>query len=127
VVHTARFSAFRVLALNHVPAGATVTVICRGAGCRFASRSIHVPTTRLVCGRHHRDCKRKAAPAVADVNLEPFFIGSHLAIGDRTTFEVIQPDAIGEEWTLTTRSNQAQAEVGPMCLAPGSHKPGKGC
>jgi hypothetical protein len=79
-----------------------------------------------VCKPHHKQCKRKRAPALTSINLEPLLANHHLAVRTVLSVAVTKPNTIGSISTFTIRSN-VPPRVTTKCLAPGSNKPGKGC
>jgi hypothetical protein len=122
----ARFTIFQSLTATKVPRGAKISIGCKGGGCPFAHRTVKAPTTRLVCKRGHKQCKRKRAPALTTLNLEGRLAGRHLAVRTVLSVAVTKPNTIGSISTFTIRSN-VPPRVVTKCLAPGSNKPGKGC
>lgn len=122
-----RYTIFDSLTARKVPRGAQLTVTCKGRGCPFKRRVVHPPNTRLVCKRHHKHCKRKPAPTLEDINLEPLIGHRHLLVNARLTLTVTKPDTIGVISVFTIRRLAGPRVTGPTCLAPGSTKPGKGC
>jgi hypothetical protein len=123
----ARYTIFDSLTAKKLPRGAQLTVTCKGRGCPFRRRVVHPPKTRLVCKPHHKQCKRKPALALENINLEPLIGHHHLAVNARLTLTVTQPDTIGVVSVFTIRRLAGPRVTGPTCLAPGSTKPGKGC
>ena len=122
----APFTIFTSLSAAKVPRGAKIDLGCKGRGCPFAHRTVKAPTTKLVCKRGHKHCKRKRAPALQNINLEGPLAGRHLAVNTLLSVAVTKPNTIGLIVTFKVRSNAAPA-VTNKCLAPGSKKPGKGC
>jgi hypothetical protein len=124
------FSAFTVLTeliVAQAPSGAQIAIRCEGHGCTFARHTVGVATTRLVCNRHHKHCKREPAPALNNVDILSPLRGRHLAVGTKLTVSLTKQQMVGEAWTLKIRPARAPLETGPTCLAPGSTKPGRGC
>ena len=95
---------------------------CKGGGCPFAHRTVKAPTTRLVCKRGHKHCKRKRAPALTNINLEPLLAHRHLTVHAVLTLAVTKPNTTGVISTFTVRSER-RPSVTTKCLAPGSNKP----
>jgi hypothetical protein len=124
------FSAFTMLTeliVSQAPSGAQIAIRCEGHGCTFARHTVVVANTRLVCNRHHRHCKRKPAPALNNVDILSPLRGRHLAVGTKLTVSLTKQQMVGEVWTLKIRSARPPLETGPVCLAPGTNKPGRGC
>jgi len=100
------------LTVTHVPANASVTVVCSGKGCPF-----RVATCRLT------RCKRTAG---GTVNLGARFKDRRLAIGARVTVTVTSANTIGRAWVLTARGEKPPADR-VACLAPGSQTRDESC
>jgi hypothetical protein len=122
----ATFTIFTSLTATKVPRGAKIDIRCKGGGCPFAHRTVKAPTTKLVCKRGHKQCKRKRAPALQNINLEGRLAGRHLVVNTVLSVAVTKPNTIGLIATFKTRAS-AGPSVTNKCLAPGSKKPGKGC
>ena len=123
----ARFTVFTSLTATKVPRGANIKVSCKGSGCPFASRTVKAPASRLVCKDGHKHCKRRPAPALTTINLEPLVANRHLAVNTVLTLAATKPNTAGVLATFTIRSNVGPRVSAIKCLAPGSTKPGKGC
>ena len=95
---------------------------CKGGGCPFAHRTVKAPTTRLVCKRGHKHCKRKPAPALTNINLEGSLAGRHLAPKTVVSVAVTKPNTIGLIVTFTTHATAGPSNT-QKCLVPGSSKP----
>ena len=121
------FTVISGLTLVHVPSGARIVLVCKGAACPSGHYAVRVAVTRLVCNRHHKRCKRAPAPPLSNVSLLSPLGGRHLGVGTRLTITVARKQTVGEVWTLTIRAGVAPRETGPACLAPGASKPGRGC
>ena len=117
---------FNVIVALQMPRGSQIAMTCRGGGCPFSRRTVHVASTRLVCKAHHKHCKRKPAPAHTDVGLGGPFSGRHLAAGTRLTFSLTAKNTVGLIYSLLIKAG-APPSSKTQCLAPGSHTPGKGC
>ncbi|MGZ4195538.1 MAG: hypothetical protein ACXVFQ_03910 [Solirubrobacteraceae bacterium] len=121
-----RFTIFTSVTAVKVPRGAKLDIGCKGGGCPFAHRTVKAPTTRLVCKPHHKQCKRKRAPALTSINLGRLLANHHLAVQTVLSVATTKPNTAGVISTFTIRAN-VPPRVVTKCLAPGSHKPGKGC
>jgi hypothetical protein len=118
----ATFTIFTQLTATKVPRGAKVDLRCKGGGCPFAHRTVKAPTTRLVCKRGHKHCKRKRAPALSTLNLEGSLAGRHLAPKTILSVAVTKPNTIGLIVTFTTHATAGPSNT-QKCLVPGSSKP----
>ena len=118
----ATFTVFTELTATKVPRGAKADVRCKGGGCPFAHRTVKAPTTRLVCKRGHKHCKRKPAPALTTLNLEGSLAGRHLAPQTVLSVAVTKPNTIGLIVTFTTHATAGPSNT-QKCLVPGSSKP----
>ncbi|HET7050399.1 MAG TPA: FG-GAP repeat protein, partial [Solirubrobacteraceae bacterium] len=118
----ATFTIFTSLTATKVPRGAKIDLRCKGGGCPFAHRTVKAPTTKLVCKRGHKQCKRKRAPALQNFNLEGSLAGRHLAANTVLSVTVTKPNTIGPVVTFTVRASTGPS-VTQKCLAPGSKKP----
>jgi hypothetical protein len=104
------------LLIKDIPAGATVVVTCKGAGCPF-KRHTHVRTRR--CGT----CKRTRPPARM-VNLAGLFGGAHLQAGVTIAASIVEDGTVGRYLTFVVRDGKLAANR-PRCLAAGATKPHK--
>jgi hypothetical protein len=118
----ATFTIFTQVTATKVPRGAKADVRCKGGGCPFAHRTVKAPTTRLVCKRGHKHCKRKRAPALTTLNLEGSLAGRHLAPKTILSVAVTKPNTIGLIVTFTTHATAGPSNTN-KCLGPGSSKP----
>jgi hypothetical protein len=108
---------------DNVPVAATVRMLCHGAGCPAAARTLKVSTHRA-CS--HRRCGKRHKPGTGSVDLAALFRGRALAPATVVTVEMTERDAIGKAWAFTMR-NGRKPKVTISCLAPGSSVPGQGC
>ncbi|MGZ4214354.1 MAG: FG-GAP repeat protein [Solirubrobacteraceae bacterium] len=116
------FTIFTALTAKKVPRGGQIKISCKGGGCPFAHRTVKAPTTRLVCKRGHKHCKRKRAPALTNINLEPLLAHRQLTPHAVLTLAATKPNTTGVISTFTVRKG-AGPSVASKCLAPGSKKP----
>lgn len=102
------------LVAGHLPAHATIRVLCHGAGCGSASRTIRPDS------RHGRKGR------MTSVDLTGFFRGSNLRVGTVLEVAISERDAIGRGFVFTMRNDRTPSEqVG--CLTPRSLIPNRGC
>jgi FG-GAP repeat len=118
--NSARFKIITALTAKKVRRGAKIKLDCKGRGCPFAHRTVNVPTTRLVCKRHHKHCTRKPAPALQNINLGPLLANRHLAVHTVLTASAFAPNTIRVTSTFKILANGVP--VTTKCLAPGSKK-----
>jgi hypothetical protein len=102
-----RYGLLQRLVVNNVPAGATVTITCRGKGCPFASRRF----TRKRAGK---------VPATK------FFAKRHLALGTVLQVRITQRGAIGRVVTFRLRKRAVPKPL-VQCLPVGSSRPRARC
>ena len=94
------------LVAGHLPAHATIKVLCRGAGCRSTSRTIR--------------------PSRRTMDLTALLHGSNLHVGTVLEVAISERNAIGRGFVFTMRAGRDPSEeVG--CLAPRSLIPNRGC
>jgi hypothetical protein len=117
----AKFTVFTGMTAKRIQRGAKIKIACRGGGCPFAHRTVKVPTTRFACKRGHKQCKRKRAPALQNVNVEPLLANHHLAVKTVLTLAAIKPNTTKVTSTFTIRAG-ADPRVTTKCLAPGAKK-----
>lgn len=119
--YTPSYTQIRELAVNEVPAGATVLVGCHGRGCPFAHRNVVLARMKRCGARTSGMCSTHGG-----FDLTPGFAKRHLAIGTQITVVISRPSWIGKYYAFTV-----QARRGPRiriaCLAPGGTHPGQGC
>jgi hypothetical protein len=111
------------LVAAHVPSRATIRVLCHGAGCRSASRTVR-PSDKPTC--RHKSCRRKRARSETTVNLTRLVRGWNLQAGTVLEVAIVQRDTIGRGFVFTMRSGRLPSEV-IGCLAPRSLLPNQGC
>lgn len=116
-----RFTVFTSMTAKKIRRGAKIKASCKGAGCPFAHRTVNVPTTKLVCKRGHKHCKRKRVAGVTNFDLEPLVANRHLAVGTVLTLAATQPNTTSVTSTFKIRANAAPA-VTTKCRAPGAKK-----
>ena len=104
------------LVITNIPAGATVGVVCKGAGCPF-KRHKNVKTRR--CGScKHRHLKLRM------VDLAPLFAGAQLLPGTTIAVSIVEDGAVGRYLEFVVRDGKLVADRA-VCLAPGATKPRK--
>ncbi len=111
------------LVVNDVPVRATIRVLCRGAGCPAAARTLRVPAGRPC---RAAACHGRRRQGTATMNLTPLFQGRRLPAGTVVTVAMSEPNAIAKGFAFTMRLHR-QPKVVIGCLAPGSRVPGRGC
>ena len=87
------------LVAGHLPAHATIKVLCRGAGCRSASHTVR--------------------PSRRTMDLTALLHGSNLHVGTVLEIAIGQRNAIGRGFVFTMRAGRDPSEV-VGCLAPRS-------
>lgn len=100
----ATYTRLTSLVAGKVPAGATVRVSCRGGGCPFAVRAIHVA----------------AKPGDHTVDLTKPFHNRRLRVHDRLQVSVAEPNRFGETWILQIRAAKRAPASQEACLSPAS-------
>ena len=101
------FALLRRLVVNEVPAGATVTVTCKGRGCPFKSRTF-------------------AASRTGTATATKTFARKRLRPGVVLEVRITKPGAIGRVLTYKlVRGKVPKALI--QCLAVGATKPAKSC
>jgi hypothetical protein len=110
------------LVAGHVPPRATIRVLCRGAGCRSASRTIR-PANKPICQR--KSC-RKSRRHETTVDLTGIFRGRSLHPGTVLEIAISERDTIGRGFVFTMRNGRSPSELAG-CLAPRSLVPNRGC
>jgi len=98
------------LVAGHLSPHATIRVLCRGAGCRSASRTV----------RPHKQARRTT------VDLTALVQGWSLHTGTVLEVAISEPDTIGRGFVFTMRNGRIPSEV-VGCLAPRSLVPNRGC
>lgn len=111
------------LVVNEVPVRGTIRVLCRGAGCPAAARTLRVAPGRAC---RAKGCHGRRRQGTAAVNLTPLFHGRRLPAGTVVTVTTSEPSEIGKGFVFTMRLHR-QPKVVIGCLAPASHVPGRGC
>jgi hypothetical protein len=121
--YTPAYTKVLMLAVNEVPAGATVLVRCDGVGCPFAKRTTVVSKRARCQGRHKQKCN---ADAARTNNLTSAFHSHRLDVGASITVEIIRSGWIGKYYRFVVRARRAP-RIQITCLAPGASRPGVGC
>jgi hypothetical protein len=98
---------FTQLAVRRAEAGSTIRVLCRGGGCRFASKTRHVAraTSRLAI-----------TSVVRRMRLRP---------GARLEVRVTKAGAIGVVRRLTVRAGRRAPRSAELCLPPAARQPAR--
>jgi hypothetical protein len=99
----------------------TVTVTCRGEGCRFAKHAMVVNRTRR-CGSGGAGL----CPTHGRIDLAPEFRKQRLSVGAQITVAITRAGWIGKYYRFTVRARRAP-RVTISCLAPGRTVPGRTC
>jgi hypothetical protein len=107
---TNKATKFTSIQVKNVPAGATVSVTCKGNGC---------PSQKLKGKRKPVAFTKKNAPAT--VALKPWAKAS-LPVGTVLTVTVTKPATTGMVKKLTVRARKAPS-ITTSCLKPGAKKP----
>ena len=103
-----RFGLLQRLVVNDLPAGATVTITCRGNGCPFRS-------CRFARNRSGRAVATKA------------FARKRLRIGAVVQVRITKPGAIGRVVTFSLRRKNAVPRPVAQCLPVGATRPQNRC
>jgi hypothetical protein len=101
---TPNYTQIKTLAVNAVPNGATILVLCKGKGCPFARRT----------AAHNK-------PA-GTVNLARKFGKHRLRPGARITIDITRSGWLGRSYTYKIRRNR-QPKKTTGCLVPGTTQP----
>lgn len=104
------------LVAGHLPPQATIRVLCHGAGCRSASRTVRPGKCRRT------SCRRTETT----VDLTGLFDGWSLHAGTVLEVVISRRDTIGRGFVFTMRNGRSPSEV-VGCLAPLSAIPNRGC
>lgn len=111
------------LVAGHLPPGVGIRILCRGAGCRSASRTIH-PDNKSTC--RHKSCRRKRTPNETTKDLTRLLQGWNLHAGTVVEVAISERNTIGAGFVFTMRNGRGPSEVAG-CLAPRSLVPNHGC
>ena len=111
------------LVAGHLPPRATIRILCHGAGCRAASRTVRA-ANKPPC--RHKSCLRKRARNETTKDLTGLFQGWSLHAGTVLEVAIIERDTIGRGFVFTMRNGHGPSEVAG-CLAPRSLVPNHGC
>ena len=103
-----RFGLLQRLVVNDLPAGATVTITCRGNGCPFRSRTF---------------ARNRSGRAVAT----KAFARKRLRIGAVVQVRITKPGAIGRVVTFSLRRKNAVPRPVAQCLPVGATRPQNRC
>jgi hypothetical protein len=111
------------LVAAHLPPHATIRVLCHGAGCRSASRTVR-PDNKQICRR--KTCSRKQTRNETTLDLTRLFQGWSLHAGTVLEVAIIERDTIGRGFVFTMRNGRGPSQLAG-CLAPRSLAPNHGC
>jgi PKD repeat protein len=111
------------LVAAHVPPRATIRVLCHGAGCRSASRTVR-PANKSTC--RHKSCRGKRTRNETTVDLTRLVQGWSLHAGTVLEIAISERDTIGRGFVFTMRNGRGPSELAG-CLAPRSLVPNHGC
>jgi hypothetical protein len=111
------------LVAGHLPARATIRVLCHGTGCRSASRTVH-PANKPTCRR--KNCRHKQTRNETTMDLTNLFQGWNLHAGTVLEVAIVERDTIGRGFVFTMRNGRGPSELAG-CLAPRSLVPNHGC
>ena len=111
------------LVAGHLPPRATIRVLCHGAGCRSASRTVR-PANKPTC--RHNSCRRKRTRNETTLDLTKLFQGWSLHAGTVLEIAINERDTIGRGFVFTMRNGRGPSELAG-CLAPRSLVPNHGC
>ena len=110
------------LVAGHLSPRATIRVLCRGAGCRAASRTVR-PKNSARCSSNRCRSRRTRRESV---DLTALLEGWSLNTGTVLEVAISEPDTIGRGFVFTMRNGRIPSEV-VGCLAPRSLVPNRGC
>jgi hypothetical protein len=119
--YTPKYTQILALTVKRAPAGASVAVTCRGAGCPYAKR-----IDRVRKGKVCKPSRRHTCPAAGTVSLMRGFQHRRLTIGSRVVVKITRPHWIGKYYLFRIRSGRPPS-IRISCLAPGRTRPGVGC
>jgi Putative metal-binding motif/RTX calcium-binding nonapeptide repeat (4 copies) len=104
----ATFTRLRALVVRNAPAGARITVQCKGGGCPF------------------RNTKRRTVPRdLAPISLKGYFGNAKLRIGAQVIVGITASGVVGRTYTWRMKSNELPAQS-IVCRRPGESK-GRAC
>lgn len=119
--YTRSYTVVRSLVLNGAPSGASISVVCSGAGCPFTSLRLKTDKQPKCSSRAHRPCRSGSS-----LVLTPGLARRQLHRGAKLSVLIARRGWIGKYYSFRMRSS-----TGPVikisCLAPGSTRPGAGC
>jgi len=118
---SAQFTTFTSLIARGVPAGAHITVTCRGGGCPFATRRLFAAGSR--CSKNSK--KRCTSPHKRELSLTSLLAHARLSINARLTVAFTLRFYIGQVHMFTIEPPGPRPRK--ACLAPGATRPGRGC
>jgi streptogramin lyase len=119
-----RYTTVKSLAVNDIPAGGIVDIVCKGGGCPFAHMRIQASKGVRSCHAHR--CVAHAIPPGGHLSLAPLFHSRHLLPGTRLTVSVVEGGWIGRSFLFEVRKNRVPNSFAG-CLAPGSTSASDAC
>jgi streptogramin lyase len=111
------YTTVKSLAVDGMPVGGFVEILCKGTGCPFSHRRIAAKASRHVC-RAHR-CAKHSASLGGELNLTDLFHARRLRPGVRLTVSVVKEGWIGKSFVFAVRKNQLPSSS-VTCLQSGS-------
>jgi hypothetical protein len=96
-------------------------VICRGAGCPFAHRTMTVSAAGK-CGKK----AKSGCVAAPSFNLASIFHRAHLRVGTQVAVSITHRGWVGKYYRFTIRKGH-KPSIDVSCLAVNGTRPGVGC
>jgi hypothetical protein len=115
-------SIVRQLVVNGVPGPATVKLACVTRGCSIRAQSHRLAMQRVCKGKGRKRKCHSARPTSGTVDLSKFVAGAHVKVGTVIKVSIVEPGAVGKQYTFRIRANR-QPAITITTLAPGTMKP----